>query len=75
MSTQHYIIRDPKHDYIVEPGHVGFTIFGENVKVNDLYTKESRHCKKQDLCDVTKIADALDEISIIYNGGNHEATD
>ena len=28
--------RDPKHDHIVEPGSSRFTLFGENIYVNDL---------------------------------------
>ena len=57
--------RDPEEDYIVEPGRFGFTLFGENVRVNDLYTGENRGCTKKDLADAIRVADALDEIVVI----------
>jgi len=57
--------RDPKDDYVIGPGRVGFTLFGENIKVNDLYTRENRECNKNDLGGATKVADALEEIGIV----------
>ena len=57
--------RDPKHDHLVEPGSSCFTLFGENIYVNDLYTLKHRTCKKKDLEDATRLADALSEFAII----------
>jgi len=57
--------RDPRQDYTLEPMHFGFTLFGENTKVNDLLSGENRSCKKKDLEDAIRVADALDQIVIV----------
>ena len=57
--------RDPKHDHLIEPGSSCFTLFGENVYINDLYTLKHRICTKKDLGDATRLADALSEFAII----------
>jgi len=57
--------RDPAADFVVGPGSCCFTLFGENVKVNDLYTGRQRPCTKADLGQATRVADALDPIGVI----------
>jgi len=57
--------RDPKYDHTVEPGSSCFTLFGENIYVNDPYTLEHRICTKNDLGVATRLADSLGEFAII----------
>jgi trimethylamine--corrinoid protein Co-methyltransferase len=54
--------RDPKHDLILGENRVHFTNFSEGVKINDPYTGENRLPVKQDLADVARVVDYLDEI-------------
>ena len=54
--------RDPKHDLVLGENRVHFTNFSEGVKINDPYTAENRSPVKQDLADVARVIDYLDEI-------------
>ena len=54
--------RDPKHDLVLGENRVHFTNFSEGVKINDPYTGENRSPVKQDLADVARVIDYLDEI-------------
>lgn len=54
--------RDPKHDLMLGGNRVHFTNFSEGVKINDPYTGENRSPVKQDLADVARVIDYLDEI-------------
>lgn len=54
--------RDPKHDLVLGRNRVHFTNFSEGVKINDPYTGENRTPVKQDLADIARVIDYLDEI-------------
>ena len=56
--------RNPKHDFVMEPGRVGFTNFGEGVFINDLYTGKLRETTKADVAASALIADYLSEIDV-----------
>ena len=57
--------RDEKHDFVAEPGKVGFSTFGECVKIIDPLTRLIRSTTKADLGNITRICDHLDEIVLI----------
>ena len=46
-------------------GRVGFTNFGEGIKVIDPYTGELRESTKPDVADCTRLIDALPEIDVV----------
>jgi len=54
--------RDPKHDLVLESNRVHFTNFSEGVKINDPYSGENRPPLKQDLVDIARVIDYLDEV-------------
>ena len=54
--------RDPKDDIMLDAGRVGFTTFGEGLKVVDLQTGERREPTKQDVADTARLADFLSEL-------------
>lgn len=54
--------RNPEHDFLVGGKRVGFTNFGESVLYKDPYTDELREPTKQDLSDIVKMTDYLEEI-------------
>jgi len=56
--------RDPKNDVLLEPGRVGFSNFGEGIKVVDPYTAEVRPSTKKDLGDIARLVDALPDIDV-----------
>jgi len=56
--------RDPKNDIVVGSGRVGFSNFGEGIKVVDLETGELRPSTKQDLCEIARLVDALPEVDV-----------
>ena len=65
--------RDPKKDVILESNRVGFTTFGEGVKVRDPYTGELRAPTKKDVGNAAKLADAMDEVDVYERAvGAHE---
>ena len=57
--------RDPKNDVVLESNRVNFLTFGEGIMVIDPYTGERRPSTKQDIGDVAKLVDALDNIDVI----------
>ncbi len=57
--------RDPKNDVVLEGRRVNFLTFGEGIMVEDPDTKERRPSTKQDIADVAKLVDALDQIDVI----------
>ena len=57
--------RKPESDVVLEPGRVGFTNFGEGIKVTDLETGELREPTKRDVAEATRLIDALPEIDVL----------
>jgi len=57
--------RTPESDVVLEPGRVGFTNFGEGIKVTDLETGELREPTKRDVAEATRLIDALPEIDVL----------
>lgn len=57
--------RNPDDDFIVEPNRVGFTTFGGCINVIDLHTRDVRRATKKDCGDLVRVADSLDEISVV----------
>jgi len=51
--------RDPENDYYLEPGRVGFSTFGEQVKIIDPETREYRLSLRADARQVYKVVDSL----------------
>ncbi|SDO68042.1 trimethylamine:corrinoid methyltransferase [Desulforhopalus singaporensis] len=65
--------RDPKNDIILEGGRVGFTTFGEGVKVRDIETGEIKAPTKEDVGNAAKLADAMEMVDIYERAvGAHE---
>lgn len=65
--------RNPKNDVILETNRVGFTTFGEGVKINDPYTGKSRTPTKNDVANTARLADAMSEIDVYERAvGAHE---
>lgn len=56
--------RDPRNDIVVGAGRVGFSNFGEGIKVIDPFTGELRPSTKQDLCEIARLVDALPEVDV-----------
>ena len=59
-----YDARNPNDDFVAEPNRVGFTTFGGCVNVIDSSTREVRRATKQDVGDVARVVDYLDDISV-----------
>ncbi len=57
--------RTPESDVVLESGRVGFTNFGEGIKVTDLETGELREPTKRDVAEATRLIDALPEIDVL----------
>lgn len=60
-----YYGRTSDRDFAAFKNNVGFSTFGENVKIIDPETREIRDCRKEDLACVTKICDYMDEIVVV----------
>ncbi|MCL4367781.1 MAG: trimethylamine methyltransferase family protein, partial [Actinobacteria bacterium] len=58
--------RDPERDVVLEPGHVGFTVFGVGLRVLDLDTGDLRPSTLDDLAQATRLCDALDSVDIAF---------
>ena len=65
-----YDARNPDNDYVAEPNRVGFTTFGGCINVIDPLTRELRRATKKDCGDLTRVCDALDEISVVDRAVN-----
>jgi len=58
-----YYGRDPKKDFFMEKGHVGFSTFGEQVNIIDLDTRAYRNTIKTDCNHIYTLVDALDGLA------------
>jgi len=56
--------RDPKNDIVLEAGRVGFSNFGEGIKVVDPHTGELRASTKKDMGDIARLVDALPDVDV-----------
>ena len=54
--------RDPKNDFLMEPGRVAFTNFSEGIAVVDMDTGKVRDCTLQDVGDIARLNDYLSEM-------------
>ena len=54
--------RDPRNDFLMEPGRVAFTNFSEGIRIIDVFTGEYRDCTKQDVADIARVNDYLSEM-------------
>jgi trimethylamine--corrinoid protein Co-methyltransferase len=54
--------RDPKNDFVMEPGRVAFTNFSEGIRVIDVETGEYRDSTLQDIADIARVNDYLSEL-------------
>ena len=54
--------RDPRNDFLMEPGRVAFTNFSEGIRVIDVETGEYRESTKQDVADIARLNDYLQEM-------------
>jgi len=58
--------RDGKHDVRVPDGRTHVTTDGAGVNVLDLDTDERRPSTRKDLADLTRVADALDAVDVLW---------
>ena len=56
--------RDPANDIVIEAGRVGFSNFGEGIKVVDPYNGELRPSTKKDMGDIARLVDALPDVDV-----------
>jgi trimethylamine--corrinoid protein Co-methyltransferase len=56
--------RDPANDFVMEANRVGFTNFGEGVRVVDPWTGDLRSPTKQDVADTAKVVDYLTDVDV-----------
>ena len=63
-SPSKYVLcgRDPKNDFLMEPGRVAFTNFSEGIRVIDSDTGEYRECTLKDVGDIARLNDYLSEM-------------
>jgi trimethylamine---corrinoid protein Co-methyltransferase len=65
--------RNPKNDFVVENNRVGFTNFGEGIKIVDAESGEIREPTKKDVADTARIVDAMSEVDVYERAvGAHE---
>jgi len=65
--------RDPKQDTVIEGNRVSFTNFGEALNIYDINTLEHRETCKQDMCDLAKVIDTINAISVVEQpAGSHD---
>ncbi len=65
--------RDPKNDIVLEGSRVGFTTFGEGIKVKDINTGEIKPPTIKDVENAARLADALSQIDVYERAvGAHE---
>lgn len=65
--------RDPANDVVMGPGRVGFTNFGEGIKIVDVDTGEVREPTKKDVGDSARVVDALPDVDVYERAiGAHE---
>ena len=56
--------RIPESDVVLERGRVGFTNFGEGIKIFDIHTREHRDTMKADIADAATLIDFLPNIDV-----------
>ena len=56
--------RKPENDYVLEKNRVGFTNFGEGIKIFDMQTGELRETVKEDVVMTARMVDAMSEIDV-----------
>jgi trimethylamine--corrinoid protein Co-methyltransferase len=56
--------RDPGNDIVVGAGRVGFSNFGEGIRVIDPETGELRASTKHDMAEIARLVDALPEVDV-----------
>ncbi len=56
--------RDPARDFVLEADRVGFTNFGEGVKLVDPFTGELRLPVKRDVADTARVVDYLSDVDV-----------
>ena len=63
-SPSKYVLcgRDPRNDFLMEPGRVAFTNFSEGIRVIDSDTGEYRECTLKDVGDIARLNDYLSEM-------------
>ena len=63
-SPSQYVLygRDPKNDFLMEPGRIAFTNFSEGIAVVDIDTGRVRECTLQDVGDIARLNDYLSEM-------------
>lgn len=57
--------RNPKHDIVLGGKRVHFINFGEGISIIDPYTKQHRKTTKQDVADIARFCDAMDEMDAV----------
>jgi trimethylamine---corrinoid protein Co-methyltransferase len=58
---------------VMENNRIGFTNFGEGIKITDIETGEIRQTLKKDVAETAKVIDALDEIDVYLRAvGAHD---
>lgn len=57
--------RERTHDYAADPGKVGFVTFGECIQIVDPVTRQIRSTTKEDLANITRLCDRLEEIVVV----------
>lgn len=65
-APQKFVVcgRDPAKDFVLEADRVGFTNFGEGVKVVDPHTGELRLPTKRDVADTARVVDYLSDVDV-----------
>jgi trimethylamine--corrinoid protein Co-methyltransferase len=56
--------RKPEDDYVLENNRVGFTNFGEGIKIFDIHSGELRATVKNDVAETARMVDAMSEIDV-----------
>jgi trimethylamine--corrinoid protein Co-methyltransferase len=57
--------RTPENDIVLEANRVGFTNFGEGIKLVDPYSGELREPTKRDVAEATRLIDALPDVDVL----------
>jgi trimethylamine---corrinoid protein Co-methyltransferase len=57
--------RTAASDVVIESGRVGFTNFGEGIKITDMDSGELREPTKRDVAEAARLIDALPEVDVL----------
>jgi trimethylamine--corrinoid protein Co-methyltransferase len=65
-APQEFVVcgRDPEKDFVLEADRVGFTNFGEGIKLVDPRTGELRLPSKRDVADTARVVDYLSDVDV-----------